>query len=145
MHGLVALTVEVQTGRLCDVLQGGVFEAGIVVVAAVAYLERAVADVGLLLEEGVEQVLFAAQLLVALQLESVRSPCTAPSAAHLEVGVLVEHHHTVLVQIGEVDGALPVHVPVALRRLSVARTAVGALLEDTYLAAVEEVGVGDHR
>ena len=144
MHGLVGLQVDVDACRLHDGGDGGVLDAADVVVATVANLQRAVVDVGLGLEEGIFQLLRAAQFLGSFQFEGMGSPGTAPPTAHLEVYVLIEHHLALGIEVGEVDGALPVHVPVALRLLSVAGAAVGATHVDAQRVVVEESRVAHH-
>ena len=69
MNGLVALAVYIQSRRLDDGLQGSVLEAAAGVIAAIAYLQGACVDVGLLAEERVVEELVAPHLLGALQLE----------------------------------------------------------------------------
>ena len=143
VHGFIALHVDVDAREAYHRFQGGVLEAEVVVVAAVSYLQGAVAQVGLVGKEAVVQVLRAI-LLVAFQLEGVGFPGAAPSAAHLQVHIAV-HGLSVLRQEGEVHGPFPVHVPVALGVLSVTGFAAASPHHHAYLVAVEEVGVAHHR
>ena len=99
MHGLVALHIDVYSRRLHDVLQSRVQEAAHVVVATIPHLQRPVPDVWLVLKELVVEVFVSSQFLVAFQFESVGVPSPAPSTAHLEVDVLVEHHLPLSVEV----------------------------------------------
>ena len=126
MHGLIGLHIDVDARGLYDGLNGRVFDSTTVVIAAVANLQRAVVDVRLGCKERISEFLLAAQFLRALQFEGVGCPRTTPATAHLKVDVLVENHLAIGVEIGEVDGSLPVHVPVAFRRLTVSGTSVFA-------------------
>ena len=74
----------------------------------------------------------------------MRCPGTTPTAAHLKVDVLVEYHLAIGIEIGEVDGSLPVHVPVAFRRLAIAGPSVFATHIDAQRVVVEESRVADH-
>ena len=89
VYWLISLTVNIDAGTLQDYLDGWIFEACVVIVTTIANLQGAVADIWLLLKERVGQILLAAHLLAAFQLERMGCPCTAPSATHLEVHILV--------------------------------------------------------
>ena len=143
VDGLVGLPVEVDARTLNDGLDGSILDAAAVIIAAIADLQRAVVDIGLGSKEGIVQPLRAAIFFLSLQLERVRCPRTAPTSAHLDINVLVEDHFTISVEVGEVDGSCPVHVPVALRRLSVAGTSVLAAHVDAQRVVVEESRVAD--
>ena len=60
VYGLVALAIDVDTRCFNHILDSGVNETSVVVVSAITYLQGTVADVRLLFEELVGQVLDAA-------------------------------------------------------------------------------------
>ena len=139
----LAVGINARTGD--DGLQGGILDAAVAVVAAVADLDGLVLIERLLFEDGVVVVVFVPVVLsVGLELEGVVSPTAAPAAARREVHFLIDDHTPVLGDEFEVDGAVPVHVPVAFGILSVARTTVGTSLKQAVLAAVEVVVVGGY-
>ena len=141
VNGLVALTVDIDARTLQYHLNGWVLKTGTGIVTTITNLQGTVADIGLLFEEGVGQVLIAAHLLIAFQFERMWGVSTAPAATHLQVYILIEHHVAIAVDEREIHRALPVHVPVAVGILSVARTSVRSFLEHANLRAVKEVGI----
>ena len=146
MNGLIALYVDIHARRLEHIAQGSILQSGLVLVAAVAYLQGAVAYVGFLFEEGVRQVLVASHLLGTFQLERMGQPGTAPAATDLQLYILIEHHPAVGCEVREVHRALPVHVPVAGFSHAVAGPAVAAALhQHTHLVAIEETVVAHYR
>ena len=137
-HGLVGHHVEVDARAAYDLVQGSILDAGAAVVAAAAHLQRLVADVGFVREEGIVHGVLALIDAVGLELEGLGVVSAGPAAADAEVHVLVEDHvvlpgHHVL----EVDGPVPVHVPVDGRGLAVARAAVHAADIDADAVVVE--------
>ena len=142
---LIALPVDIHTAREDDGLDGPVFQSVVVIVSSVSYLQCPVSDIWLRLEERIYQFVVPTQFFASFQLERMWSPCAAPTAAHLQVDILVEHHLSVSGDIREVDGSFPVHIPVASRALSVARSSVGSLDIDADGVVVEEVRVADDR
>ena len=75
----------------------------------------------------------------------MRSPCTAPSSAGTDVALLTEQDVAVGIEVLKVDGAVPIHVPVALASITVARTTVHALHEDAERIAIKKGILGNHR
>ena len=129
MGRLYRLTVDVETTCQNDFMDGSIFDASVVVVAAVAYLQRFVLDVGFLLEEGVGKEVLSLVLLGTFQAErTCRAEVPAPSTTHFEVTFLVKGSLVATAisgryKIFEVDGTFPSSVLVA-RILVVARYTV---------------------
>ena len=137
-HRLVGHHVEVDAGTADDLVEGGILDAGTAVVAAAAHLQRLVADVGFVREEGVVHGVLTLVDPVCLELEGLGVVAARPAAADAEVHILVEDHVVPVGQhILEVDGAVPVHVPVDGRGLPIACAAVHSTDVDADAVVVE--------
>ncbi len=140
--GLVGLVVDVEARSGCNLLKDNILHTTAVVIAAIANLHGLVLEVGFLFEEGVEEVLLAFVALVGLDLERRGRPGTAPAAATLDARLLCKEQFAIGREIFEHRRTLPIHIPIALSALSVARAAVAraavdALDEDAQRVAVE--------
>ena len=139
-HGLVFLSLHVESGGEYDALQGGILEAASVVVSAAAHLQGLVLEEGFAFEERVVEGILSFIAFAGLDLEGTWFVGTAPSSCHCEVGFLAQAQRTVGGEVFEVDGAVPVAVPVAGRGLSASGNAVGAADVASHVVVVE-VGV----
>ena len=153
MAGLPVLAVHIEARANDNLLDGGVDDAGVGVVAAVAHLQGLILIVFLLaavegIVEGIESLIHLACLQAEGGLHGppvAATVGTRPPAGNLEVGLLVKGHLVSAVlghQILHVDGPLPVHVPVAGGALALSAHAVGALGVHAYLVVIQMVGVG---
>ena len=142
--GLCRLSVDVEARAVYNLLQGSILDTAVGVVAAVAYLQCLVLQVGLVGKEGIVNRVVSLIYLARFELEGVGCPCTAPSATHGEVHLLVYHHATIGCDVLEVYGAVPVHIPVAGCALSVTRTSIDTLYIYAETVVVEVDGVGDN-
>ena len=88
MYRLPRLIVHSQAASCHNLLNSSVLYAVRSVVASITYLERLMLEKRLfreeLIVEGVSEVVF----LLSLEFNGMRSPCTAPSAAHRHVAFL---------------------------------------------------------
>ena len=112
---LVSLSVDVDTRALDDFLNGWVDEAGTGVVSAIANLKHLVAEMRFGRERTELKVIeVLVEFLACLDLEGMWVKSTAPSSAGTYVGFLREDALVVGCDIFEVDGTLPIGVPIAL-------------------------------
>jgi len=144
-HGLIALAIDVERCAGDDGLKSWVLESTVVVVSSVANLERLVTEERFVAEETVWEV-FDATLVGFLcgEFEGVGCPSTAPSSTSADVAFLTEQDVAVGIEILKIDRTVPIHVPVALVGIAIARTTVHALHEDAERVAVEVGIVANH-
>ena len=140
LHG--ALHVNIETRALDDGSQGGVGEAGVIVpgiIAAIAYQQYLAADVGLLGEEGMVEVVQSVEHLVRFEFHRTRSGSACPSAGDAHVHILIEQHTFRRTDVTEIHRAIPVHVIVALLVLSISGLTIGtvAVAVDADLGVTE--------
>ena len=146
LHG--ALYIEIYAGALDDGGQGGIGEAGVIVpgiIAAIAYQQYLVADIGFLWEKRIVEVVQSVEHLVGLQFHRTGRGGARPSAGDTHVYILVEEHALRRTDVTEIHGAIPVHIIIALLVLSVSGLAVGtvAVAVDADLR-VGEIGLITH-
>ena len=161
MGRLIVLTVDVEATLHHDLLQCRVDDTSIGVVASVAHLPAAILVVWLVGKDrtidGVDTLVplvcldteggFHLPVLTVHHSASVRA---SPSSGYLHVYLLVHLRNvrniTILVllrdKIFEVDGTLPVHVPVAGRALPIARNSIRTSGIYSYGIVVKVLGVG---
>ena len=82
------------------------------IVAAIAKKNNLTADIWLLGEESVVEVVLPVEDLIRLQFHRTRIYLSCPAARHADIHILIEEHPLRGANITEVHGTIPVHIPV---------------------------------
>ena len=151
MGRLSLLAIEVEAAAQNDLMNGGVLDAGVAVVAAVAHRQGLGLGVGFAFEERIGQEILAQIVLAALETERRigRIEVAAPAAHDLEIALLRESHEeraSVVLwhEVFEVDRTLPTAVFVRSITHAIARDAVGPDGVSAYSVVEEVLVVGDY-